>query len=221
MTFQTTRRSWTKNEINILKKMFANNYTIDVCDKLNRSYSSINGMAHTLGLKKSSAFMKMELKRQADRIKIIGVKTRFKKGREPDNKGRKQVEYMSNEGIEKSAKMRFKKGNLPHNAKSVGDEVTRTYKGGKQYLMLKVAGKRNLVYKHTHIWESKIGKVPPGFNVIFKDGNTLNCNIENLECISNAELLQRNTINRFPHELKSLIRLANKLKRNINVKEQN
>jgi hypothetical protein len=57
--------------------------------------------------------------------------------------------------------------------------------------------------------------------VVFKDGNQLNCIIENLECISNAELMQRNTIHRFPAELKSTIRLVNKLKRNINAKEQN
>lgn len=212
-----TRRFWSDDERKIIRKMFANNYTEIVCKVLNRSYRSVCAQATLMGLKKSKAFMKMELEKQAERLRIVGVKSRYHKGREPENKGKP----MSKEVYEKVKHTMFKKGQLPHNSYNDWDEVLRTDKTGKQYWMIKLPNERKLKPKHIWLWETKNEKVEKGFNVVFKDGNQLNCIIENLECISNAELMERNTIHRFPAELKSTIRLVNKLKRTINAKEQN
>ncbi|MBS0647365.1 MAG: HNH endonuclease [Verrucomicrobia bacterium] len=211
------RHIWTKSERRIMCKMFADNYTETICKILNRSYRSVCSQATLMGLKKSEAFMKMELQKQAERLKIVGVVFRYKKGRTPENKGEK----MPDDVYEKVKHTMFKKGQLPHNSYNDWDEVLRTDKTGKQYWMIKLPNERKLKPKHIWIWETKNGKVEKGFNVVFKDGNQLNCIIENLECISNAELMQRNTIHRFPTELKSTIRLVKKLKRTINAKEQN
>jgi len=83
--------------------------------------------------------------------------------------------------------------------------------------MIKLPGQRKLVYKHKWVWEQATGKkVPKAHNIVFKDGDNLNTNIENLECISNAELMRRNTIHRYPQELVSQIRKVSKLKKLIN-----
>lgn len=211
------RRLWPDQERQVMINMFANNYTETICEMLNRSYCSISNQAFLMGLKKSDAFIKMELKKQAERLRIIGVAGRYKKGREPENKGKK----MPSEVYEKVKHTMFKKGQQPHNSYKDWNEVLRTDKKGKDYFMIKLPNEKKLKYKHTWIWETNNGKVQKGFNVVFKDGNQLNCILENLECISNAELMQRNTIHRFPAELKNTIRLVNKLKRNINAKEQN
>src|SRR3990167_10451676 len=40
---------------------------------------------------------------------------------------------------------------------------------------------------HRAIWEDNFGKIPKGFHIHHKDGNTLNNEIENLECIDGKE----------------------------------
>lgn len=209
------RRLWSDDERKILAEMFADNYTETICKILNRSYRSVCSQSFFMGLKKSDAFMKMELKKQAERLKVVGVKFRYEKGRTPENKGKK----MPNNVYEKVKHTMFKKGQLPHNSYNDWAECLRTDKTGKRYWMIKLPNERKLKPKHIWLWETKNGKLEKGFNVVFKDGNQLNCIIENLECISNAELMQRNTIHRFPAELKSTIKLVNKLKRTINAKE--
>lgn len=211
------RRFWSDDERKTLSEMFADNYTETICNILNRSYSSVSNQAFLMGLKKSVDFQNMELQRQTDRLKTSGKAYRYSKGNTPANKGKQ----MPNDVYEKVKHTMFKKGQMSHNSYNDWDEVLRTDKTGKQYWMIKLPTERKLKPKHIWLWETKNGKVKKGFNVVFKDGNQLNCIIENLECISNAELMQRNTIHRFPAELKSTIRLVNKLKRTINAKEQN
>lgn len=87
----------------------------------------------------------------------------------------------------------FKKGQLPHNTKPMGYE--RITKDG--YIEVKIAerpnrktGEKNFILKHRLIWEQTNGPIPKGYNVIFLDGNPLNCVIENLAIISKAEHLQ-------------------------------
>lgn len=209
------RRYWSEHERKVLREMFADNYTEMICQLLDRSYSSVAGQAYLMGLKKSETFKKMELEKQADRLRIVGVQSRFHKGREPENKGKP----MPKETYERCKATMFKKGQMPHNSYSDWQEVLRKDKSGKQYWLIKLPTERKLKPKHIWLWETHNGVVKKGFNVVFKDGNQLNCVFENLECISNAELMERNTIHRFPAELNSAIRLVNKLKRTINEKQ--
>lgn len=73
---------------------------------------------------------------------------------------------------------------------------------------------------HVLLWEEYNGKVPSNHAVVFKDGNKQNITIENLELVTRAELMRRNTIHRYPVELKQAIRLTNKLRRTINEKSK-
>jgi hypothetical protein len=56
--------------------------------------------------------------------------------------------------------------------------------------------------------------------VCFRDGNRKNVTAENLECIPQSELTRRNSIHRYPPELKEVIRLAAKVRRKINEREE-
>lgn len=154
----------------------------------------------------------------AEQRKISGM---IKKGTAPPNKGKKQSEYMSPEGIEKSKASRFKKNHIPHNAKQDWEEILRKDYRGTKYWMIKLPENRKLIFKHIWLWESTYGKIPEGYNIIFKNGNSIDCKIENLECISDAELMQKNTIMNFPEDLKQIILLKGKIKRQINKIEKN
>ena len=205
-----TRRLWTEKECEVMISMFADNYTIDICKILNRTYGSICSQANIMNLKKSDEFRSMELQRQADRLKVVGAKFRYAKGREPENKGKP----MSKELYDKCKATMFKKGHEPHNTYYDGHE--RICKDG--YIEVRIR-KGKYVAKHRYLWEQSNGKVPKGYILIFKDKNQQNTSLDNLELISREENMKRNTIHRFPNELKTTIRLINKLKKTINEKQ--
>lgn len=199
---------FTQSEIEKVKELFPNNYTGNIAKELNRSYTSIANLAFKLGIKKSEDFKRLELERQGKRLRVVGVKSQFLKGSIPANKGKR----MPYELYAKVKPTMFNKGNIPFNAKKPYEEVLRKDKSGRYYWMIKIPNEIRLKYKHIFIWEAAYGKIEKGYNIVFKDKNSLNCKLENLECLSNAELMRRNTIHRFPEELKSTIRLVNKLK---------
>lgn len=205
------RQYWTPQQVEILQQMYPDNYAEDIARELGKSAISIYYKAGKLGLKKSEAFRKMELQRQGNRLRIVGAKHRFNAGHTPANKGVK----MSPEVYEKVKHTMFKPGQMPHNTRHDGFE--RISKDG--YIEIRVRPGKFML-KHRLIWESYHGKVQKGYVVVFKDKNPMNCTIENLELITMEENMRRNSIHRLPIELKSTIRLVNKLKRVINAKEQ-
>lgn len=205
-----TRRFWSDDERKILSEMFADNYTETICKIFNRSYRSVCSQATLMGLKKSEAFMKMELERQADRLRIVGVQSRYHKGREPENKGKP----MRKEVYEKVKRTMFKKGNKPHNTTYDGHE--RISKDGYVEIRIRLC---KYVLKHRHIWEQANGKVPKGYIVVFKDRNPNNIVLENLELISREENMYRNSKHGYPLEVIPTLTILNKLKKKIHEKQ--
>ncbi len=177
----------------------------EMCKILKRTGTYVNRRARELGY--------------GDTLYRKRRKTYFQKGHVPVNKGKKQEDYMSPEAIARSAKTRFKKGMTSPAIKPDFYESVRLDKNGHRYIFIKCPKAGKMVGKQRWLWRKHHGAIPRGYNIVFKDGNTLNCVIENLECISHAELMQRNTLTKYPLELQQVIQLKNKLKRKIN--EQN
>jgi hypothetical protein len=120
-----------------------------------------------------------------------GLSGQFQKGHVSHNKGKKQIEYMSKEAIERTKATRFKKGNIPSNKVPVGTE--RIKKNG--YIEIKIKDgnlNKNWQPKHRYIYENHYGLIPKGHKVIFADGNNRNFDINNLICVSNSEELIMN-----------------------------
>jgi hypothetical protein len=69
---------------------------------------------------------------------------------------------------------------------------------------------------HWHVWEQHHGRpVPAGHKVVFRDGDRAHCEIDNLELITNAEMMRRNSVHNLPAELQQVIQLNGALKRQI------
>jgi hypothetical protein len=205
------RRFYTDLEIEILFQNFADNYTSYVCELLDRSYHSVANMAKKMGLKKSPEFMKAELQRQAERLKSDSDPTRFQKGHTPKNKGKKLEEHQK----DKIRKTFFKKGHTPANTKYDGHE--RVDVNG--YVEVRIS-KGKYVHKHRMVWEqANEREVPKGHLIVFKDGNKLNIVPENLELITRAEGMKRNSKHQWPKELTETIILLNKVKKIIDEKQ--
>lgn len=199
-----TRKIWTDNEQKILTDMYPDHYTAEICRILGRTLSSVYARATILGLKKSEAFRNMELQRQAERLNRVSAEHRFKKGRTPENKGQK----MSPEVYEKVKRTMFKKGSVPANINYDGHQRISV----EGYTEMRIRPGKYILL-HRYLWEQTHGPIPAGYICVFKDNNSQNLALENLELITREENMKRNTIHRFPAELKSAIRLVNKLKR--------
>lgn len=117
-----------------------------------------------------------------------GLTGYFKKGNVAHNKGKKQIEYMSQESIERTKETRFKKGNKPKNYRPVGSE--RITKDG--YIEVKVADPNKWETKNKIIYKQYFGDIPEGHKIIYADGNKLNNDINNLILVSDNEELIMN-----------------------------
>lgn len=198
------RTTFTDKEDQFIKDNYLTMPVKTIATHLTRSGVGINGR-----LKKLNLIIPESIIQQRKKDSV------FKCGQIPFNKGKKITEFMSPEAIENSKIHRFKKGNIPKNALPDGAEVTRIDKrSGRTYTMIKVPGINKLKHKNIHIWETHYKtKLPAKHNIVFIDGNSQNFDIGNLECISHVELMNRNTIHRFPEDLKVNIRLISKIKK--------
>ncbi len=192
-------RRYTKQEDDFLSDNYLSMTDAEMAKKLDRSVSSIKNRKHFLNLKLPPEILKERR-----------LKTAFKKGHVPFNKGKKLEDFMTPKNVAKFRKNTFKKGRKPHNTKYNGHE--RLTKDG--YVMIRVEEGR-YVLKHRKLWEEHFGKLQPGQNVVFKNNDRTDIRIENLELKTDAELLAENRGEylEFPEELRTSIRLRNKLKK--------
>lgn len=193
----------------IIRERFPNERTQDLADELGLTYSQLANRAHSMGLKKSEEFKQSD---KSGRHNLIekGKKTRFQPGHTPVNKGVKMPDHV----YDKVKHSMFKKGHRPYNWKADGSIVERNDKTGRSYLYFKVKDSHWILY-HNKIWMDHHGPIPSKHIISFKDGNTLNCDISNLELLSMAENAKRNSIHRFPDDVKEVIRLKAKLTKKI------
>jgi hypothetical protein len=88
------------------------------------------------------------------------------------------------------------------------------------YMLRKVSNTgtqhRDWVGVHVLTWEAANGPVPPGHVVVFSDGDRSNGLLENLECITRAELIRRNSWQNLPKELQEVVQIKAALTRKIN-----
>jgi hypothetical protein len=207
-----------------IKKKILTDYpnvdTKEIVKKYNVTISQIYNLTHYHNVKKSQEYLDNWKLSGRGRMIHHGKKHRYTKGSTPFNKGRKMAEYVSQESIDKIQKTTFKKGNLPHNTLSDGAVTLRRDKTGVSYYYYRISKAKWMPYHHK-LWIDVHGEIPKGYIVVFKDRNTLNCKIENLELITRQENMQRNSIQRYPNEIRQTIKTLTKLKKTINGKEQN
>lgn len=116
-----------------------------------------------------------------------GLTGKFTNGHISWNKGKKIENWVfSDEAINKMKNTWFKPGHEAWTGFPIG---TERVKNG--IIWIKIA-KKQWVRKHVYIWEKEFGKLKRNEMIIFKDGNKLNCVIENLMLIDRNENLKLN-----------------------------
>jgi hypothetical protein len=192
----------------IIRERYPFEPTKKIADDLGLSESSVYNRAFAMGIKKDPVYLRST---QYPPGYLGGKATQFQKGHAPANKGQK----MSTEVYQKVARTMFKKGTVPPNTQPIGTIHQRKDTGGKMYLYIKLAD-CNWQLLNRYTWEMHNGPIPKGMVVVYKDGNYLNNDINNLLMITKKENMARNTIQRLPKELQQVMRLKCKLIKKIN-----
>jgi HNH endonuclease len=210
------RRFWIPAEDRSLATLYPHLRTDDIAPILGRTTRAIYARAELLGLAKSAEFNASTLSgRNVKGHAPNGAKTRFPKGHVPANKGLRRPGWHRG----RMRETQFKKGDVSKRWKAeqlhpVGD-LKLDVKDG--YVLIKVReGYNPWRLFHRVLWEDAHGPVPAGYALVFKNGDKLDIDLSNLELISRADLMRRNTYHRYPQPIPQLIQLRGALQRQIN-----
>jgi hypothetical protein len=195
------QRRWTAAEDAVLCRLYDTLPASEIGLQLGRSKASVQNRIATLGIAKGHN------------------SGRFAKGQTPWNTGAPFV------AGGRSADTRFKPGRPPELARNyapIGTE--RVSKDG--YLErkisddLRLAPARRWRAVHILIWEATHGPLPSGHAIAFRDSNKRNLAEDNLELVSRADLMRRNSFHRYGKEIAALVQLRATITRQINRKTQ-
>ena len=207
------RLFWSQEEDARLAVLYPDTPTLAIATELGRSLASTYHRAFHLGLAKSAAYLASPAACRLRRGDNVGAAYRFPTGHAPANKGLHRPGFAPG----RMKETQFQKGKAPVNWRPVGSE--RVIDG---YRYTKVSDERGVPWtvnwKPTHIltWEAAHGPLVPGHAVAFKNGDKSDIRLDNLECITRAELMMRNTVHNLPAPLPEMVQLIGALNRKIN-----
>lgn len=193
-------RWWTAQDDEQLRALYATHKLKDIAETMGRSISSV-----------ANRRVKLGLKRTPEQQARIGNGC-FKPGHVTWNKGKKGWQAGG-----RSVDTQLKLGQRPSNTwRPVGAE--RTTKDGLLQRKVADTGDKKSDWRMVHvlIWESENGDLPDGYIVIFKDGNRENLSPDNLEAVTRAENMRRNSIDRYPPEYRQAAITLGWFKRRLN-----
>ena len=175
----TFTHRWTPEEIAFLRAWRAHDTLPELTRRFNRHF----------GLSLSDSAVDGTCTRYGIRACWDGC---FRPGEQPWNKGIKGYQPGG-----RAAQTQFKAGNQPHTWAPVGTRV-REKEG---YWKVKVAespgpglSRHGWAFEHRLIWEAAHGPQPPGTAIVFIDGDTDHLAINNLACVTRAELARLNQL---------------------------
>lgn len=208
------RRFWTQDEEHLLTQLYPSTPMPELMQRFNRLDRAIYSKAKAMGLSRSAEYLASEHACRLRKGDNVGAEHRFKSGQAPWNKGAKGWQAGG-----RSAETRFARGQVNGRAAQLLQPIgaERVTDDGIRQRKVRDDGPPQHRWKSVHalLWEEVNGPIPAGHLVVFKDRNKQNIQIDNLELISRAENCRRNSIHRYPPELKHAIRTLAKLKRTI------
>ena len=207
------RHRWTDAENERLREIYPEARIVTLEAEFGLSQCVISSHANTLGIHRSNKYLSGP---DAWRIRSgsgIGAAYRYRPGHVPANKGTRKPGWAPG----RMSETQFKAGNRPHTWVPVGTEI-RTKDGYFTRKMSddKVPAHANWEPVHRLIWIETHGSIPSGHAVVFRDGDATHCVIDNLELVSRAELMRRNSVHRLPKALADIIQFRGALQRRIN-----
>lgn len=208
------RYEWTDASTEILVRLYPDTPTAEIARQLGITIERVYSKANLLGLKKSAAYLDSLAACRLRRGDNSGASFRFPKGHTPWNKGMKGLNLGGKE-------TQFKPGHRGGRALEVYRHVGTERISKDGYIERKINDDLPLQkrWRAVHIinWEAVNGPLPKGHALVFKDGNKQNTDVENIELLSRAELMRRNSYHtNYPKEVAQLVQLRGAITRQIN-----
>lgn len=210
----TRRTPWTDAHIATLRLLWPTHSAAEIAAVIPHPERSIYAKARTIGLKKSVEWIAQRARDRTQRPDHGGRAFRFAPGNAAWNAGTK------GQGVMKPNRTSFAPGNRPHTWRPIG--ANRISRDG--YLQRKTADtgntQRDYAYVHHLVWRLHGRTVPPGHILIFIDGDPSNIDINNLQLITRAQNMARNSTHRHGPEIAQISQLMGAIRRQINRKPQ-
>lgn len=209
-----SKRRLTSEEVQEILKEYPFVKAADLAKKYNVNIYKIYSTAKRYEVKKSPDFLKTAASGRIQPGQRLSINTEFKKGHIPSTKGKPQGYFFESEtAYQKWRRVNlWQKGNKPHNT---GKDGEVRWRGGIGYYFIRL-NENDWVLYHRWLWQQENGEIPEGYVIAFKDGNRKNCKLENLECITEAEVMRRNTFHNYPEDLKEIVYVKGAITRVIN-----
>lgn len=186
-------RIWDEERDQILRDLYPDYDSEDVAIILGVTREALNARAYLLKVKKSKKGL-----RAANRAswRKGGNKGVFKPGNKSWNAGTKGLMNVT----EKSRATQFKPGHLPAQTMYDGAISIRIDKRGTPYKFIRI-GLAKWIPLSVYEWEKHHGPVPKGSVVRFRSDDTMNCDIENLECVPKALNMLLNSKHKYDRDM--------------------
>lgn len=199
----TTPKPWTPAEDATLSELYKTKPITDISKLMGRGTGSIHNRVQKLGLKRS------------DEYKHITGCGRFTPGHKTWNAGKKGWQAGG-----RAKATQFKPGQPSNTWRPIGAE--RISKDGILYRKVSDTGVKKDDWKAVQVlvWEEHNGPLPDGQIVIFRDGNRDNFEPDNLQAMTRAENMRRNTIARYGEDYRSAAITLGWFKRKLTKLEQ-
>lgn len=230
---------WSPEDIALLTELYPTHGKSLIAARLNKSAEQIEAKARRLKLRKTVQYMLSDLPKSLGQSPWTEDEISLLRTRYPNEPvaniaaalGRRESQVQAKAtklGLRKSdefrricaeqliaqgAKTRFNNTTRVVNRPALPVGSERHWRG---YLYVKIALPNTWLRKHQLVWRQRHGDYDSKTHVLwFRDRNQLNCNIENLELITQPERLRRVSFNQYPPDLQQIIVLNNKLKRRL------
>ncbi|CDF86369.1 conserved hypothetical protein [Pseudomonas knackmussii B13] len=207
------KKRWLPADDERLRELYGTQSAEEVAELLGRTLSAVVSRASSLGLGKRpwtkadedqlrEIYPRSDM---ADICRITGRTTTALRARAAilgikrvDSPNRRLANQRHSEYLRRCREEGFRNSTTA----PIGAEAVH---GGKLYRKVADTGDSHQDWKLMHrvIWEEVNGPIPEGNLVVFRDGNTKNLTIENLELITKAERMRRHSIARYPREIHS------------------
>ena len=222
------RFTWTDELVEILRRRYPHERTDRIAEDLGLSPSQLHTKAWALGLRKTRAFRASPESGCITKgdPRSVGAKSRFKRGHVPANKDKRRPGWAPG----RMAETWFKSGRPASEARNYVPIGTEKYDPNRKTLVRKVTDDPSIYPAarwrpvHVLVWEAVHGPVPEGHVVIFRKGmktiESAQITVDRLELVTRQELMRRNTIQRYPADLRDAMQLIGRVKRKIHDHEE-